>query len=119
MKRCPHEPCDNCMWYRHFQITNNETAQVEVKQFCGIEIILTELVKLIASVDGNQTAANQARNAVWSLAVGMAAHGVQAPLRALQTDVGGRVIASLKKQEAVNISEVIDDIEMEQIECTK
>jgi len=119
MKRCPQEPCENCMWYRYFQVTNNETAQVEVKQLCGIEVILTELVKLITSVDGNQTAANQARNAVWSIAVGMAAHGIQAPLRALKTDVGERVVASLRQGDAIQINAIVEDIEREQIECTK
>lgn len=111
MKRCPCEPCDNCMWFRKFQVTNNETGQVDVQDMCGIEVILTELVKLISSVDGTQTASNEARNAIWGMAAGMAAHGISAPLRALQTNTGDRIIASLKNDTEEIEGEVVDQIE--------
>lgn len=111
MKKCPCEPCDECMWYRHFQMTNKDTGVVEVKQACGIEVILTEIVRLISAVDGNQTAANEARNAVWGLAAGMAAHGYSAPLRALQTKTGDRIMSALQTEAEQIEGEIVDQIE--------
>jgi hypothetical protein len=102
------------MWYRQFQFVNNETSEVKIEPMCGLEIILTEILKLIPNLDGVQEAANQGRNAVWGMAAGMAAHGWSAPIQALQTGAGERIVKSLE-QNAEQV-DIIDTEPIEQIE---
>ena len=103
MKRCPAEPCENCMWWRTYKLENIQTGEVKFETMCALELLLVKLPELIVSVDGCQRAANEARNAVWGVAAGMAAHGFTAPIRALQTKVGERICESLEGEEKEQI----------------
>lgn len=104
-------PCEACMWHREWRYENRDTGQVEMRKECAIEFLITKLAQLIFSVDGNQVAANEARNAVWSMAAGLAAHGMQAPLRALQSKAGERIVASIQADERPQLDVIDAEVE--------
>ncbi len=110
VKKCPFGECEDCTWNRHFQYTNHETGEVKVEPKCGLDVILGELLKIIPNLNGVQQAAEEGRNAVWGMAAGMAAHGMTAPMQALQTKTGERIMKSLEAPE----EEEVEAIEIEE-----
>jgi len=61
---------------------------------CGIEVLLEYIPKIVGAVDGCQQAANEARNYVFTMARGMAKHGVDEPLKMLMRHEGVREIGN-------------------------
>ena len=61
-KKCPGGKCEKCIWFREFRMTNEKTGEHKVIEKCGIEYLLEAIPQIYRSVDGCQTAANEARN---------------------------------------------------------
>lgn len=54
--------CTECMWWRTWRVTHGKTGQPVDEKRCSIEVILEYLPQIVGSIDGVQTAANEARN---------------------------------------------------------
>jgi hypothetical protein len=91
-KICPGLECSECMWYRPFLMTNREAGTTKHKMCCGIEVLLEYIPQIVGAVDGCQQAANESRNYVFTMARGMAKHGVDEPLRMLMQHEGVKEI---------------------------
>jgi hypothetical protein len=73
-------------------MTDKIKAETKYKWRCGIEILLEYIPQIVGAVDGCQQAANEARNYVFTLARGMAKHGVDQPLKMLMRHEGVKEI---------------------------
>ena len=66
-KKCPGGKCERCIWFREFRYTNEETGEHKVLEGCGIEHLLDAIPQIYRSIDGCQTAANEARNRIMEI----------------------------------------------------
>ncbi len=62
-KDCPAVlDCDECMWWRTWRMTNEKTGQPKDLKRCSSDVLLEYLPHIVGTIDGVQTAANEARN---------------------------------------------------------
>ena len=73
-------------------MTNKEAGTTKHKMKCGIEVLLDYIPQIVGAVDGCQQAANESRNYVFTLARGLAHHGVDKPLEMLTRHEGVKTI---------------------------
>lgn len=104
-KICPMLECKECAFYRPFLMTNKEKGVTKYKMRCGIEVLLEYVPQIVGAVDGCQQAANESRNYVFTMARGMAKHGVDEPLKMLMRHEGVKDIGELGSREIPRITE--------------
>ncbi len=104
-KICPMLECKECIFWRPFDMKNTATGEVKRKMRCGIDYLIEYVPQIVGAIDGCQESANEARNYVFTMARGMAKHGVDEPLKMLQRHEGVKDIGELGSREVSRIAE--------------
>lgn len=65
-KKCIAKSCEDCNFFRPWILVNDK-QQEKIENKCSFEVLFENIPKIIGSIDGVQSAANESRNQSWGL----------------------------------------------------